>query len=262
MTQTSRIIVVFLATVVTIVISACNTGAGSNVTASPTPLPLTASVIGSIAYPTKGAVLRAISRDAIGLPTDLGLEVYLVSISRAGTPSTIISKQEIKDIASGPQPFTIEYFQEDIDENERYAIQGQLMQEDKLIAMNTTVYPVLTYGKSDHVNLVLELIGPKSSRPSVPQRSGWLDVPAPVESVSVRETYTAYSIQITSYLPNGCFKFKGSEKERRTERLKDIWAIDPEESSASEIIDTILGINSDILDINLTVTNLKSALPV
>ena len=259
MTQSARIIAVFLATIAIVVISACNIELGSNVTASPTPPPPTASVTGSVAYPMTSTGREATGSDKTSLMPDLVLEVYLVSISRAGTSSTTIGKQVIKNPMSGSQSFTIEYLQEDIDENERYAIQGRLMQEDKLIAMNTAVYRILTHGKSDHVNLVLESVGENSSGPSVPQRPGWLDVPAPVESVSVRETYTGYSIQVISYLPNGCFKFKGSEKTRRTRRLKEIWAIDPEELSANELIDTILGINSDIL---VSVTNLKSTLPV
>ena len=247
-----------LALVVILVTSACNINISSNVTASPTPPPPTASVTGFVAYPTKGAVLRAVSSDAIGLPTDLVLEVYLVSISRAGTPSTIIGKQIIENAKIGSESFTIEYLQEDIDENKRYAIQGRLMQEDKLIAMNTTVYPVLTFGKSDHVNLTLESVGQNSSGASVPHRPGWSDVPAPVESVSVHETYTGYSIQIISYLPNGCFKFKGSEMERGKGRLRDIWAIKPAELSANELLDAIAeaGFNPDI---SVSVINLKSA---
>ena len=260
MTQTPRIIVVLLAAVVTIVISACNTGAGSNVTASPTPLPLTASVTGSVAYPTKGAVLRAVSSDAIGLPTDLVLEAYLVSISRVGTPSTIIGKQVIENAKIGSESFTIEYLQEDIDENERYAIQGRLIFEDELIATNFTVYSVLTYGKPDHVSLILESVRQDSSDPSVTQRPGWSEVPAPVESVSVRETYTGYSMQIISYLPNGCFKFRGSEMERGKGRLRDIWAIKPAKLSADELLDSIAeaGFNPDI---NVSITNLKSTRP-
>ena len=249
-----------MAIVATIVISGCNTESGSNVSVSPTPRPPTDSVTGSVAYPTKGSVPRATSRDAIGLPTDLVLEVYLVSISRAGTPSSIISKQVIKDIASGPQPFAIEYLQEDINENKRYAIQGLLIQEERLIAMNTVVYPVLTFGKSDHVNLVLESVWQSLSDPSVTQRHGWSNVAAPVESVSVHETYTGYSIQVISYLPNGCFKFKGSEMEKGKGRLRDIWALDTAKLSANELLDAIAeaAFNPDI---NVSVTNLKSALP-
>ena len=250
-----------LTTFTILVTSACSIASDSNLPASPTPPPSIASVTGSVAYPTKGAVLRAVSSDAIGLPTDLVLEVYLVSISRAGTPSTIIARQIIKGIASGPQPFTIEYFQEDIDENKRYAIQGQLMQEDELIAMNTAVYPVLTFGESDHVNFTLESVGQNASGALVPRRPGWSDDPAPVESVSVHETYTGYSIQVISYLPNGCFKFNGSEIEKGKRRLRDIWAINPNKLSANELLDTIAGAGFN-LDINVSVTNLKSTLPV
>ena len=246
-------ICVLLALVVILVTSACNINSGSNVTASPSPPPATASVTGSVAYPTKGAALRAVSSDAIGLPTDLVLEVYLVSISRAGTPSAIISRQVIKGIANGPQPFTVEYLQEDIDESQRYAIQGRLMHKDELIATNFTVYRVLTYGTADHVNLVLESVGQK--------QLGWSDTPAPVESVSVHETYTGYSIQVISYIPNGCFRFKESEMKERRGRLRDIWELDTKELSANELLDTIAeaGFKQDI---NITVTNQEYTFPI
>ena len=261
MTQSARIIAVFLATIAIVVISACNIELGSNVTASPTPPPPTASVTGSVAYPMTSTGREATGSDKTSLMPDLVLEVYLVSISRAGTSSTTIGKQVIKNPMSGSQLFTIEYLQEDIDENERYAIQGRLIYEDELIATNFTVYSVLTYGKPDRVNLILESVRQDSSDPSVTQRPGWSEVPAPVESVSVRETYTGYSIQVISYLPNGCFKFKGSEMKRGKGRLRDIWAIKPAELSANELLDAVAeaGFNPDI---NVSVTNLKSTLPV
>ena len=135
-----------------------------------------------------------------------------------------------------------------------------LIEGDELVAINTVVYPVLTRGGSDYVgSLVLDLVGQSPLGPSVPVRRGWSDVPAHVESVSVTETYRGYSIRVVSYLPNGCYKFKGSDMRRRPRSLRELYSIDSRDLTARELVDAISRQSPDIM---VTVTNLMSTLPV
>ena len=214
----------------------------------------------SVGKAFKPSVTGTMTYQVASTTPDSILEIYLVSISKAGTPSIAIGKQVIKSPAHGSQSFKVEYSPEDVDEGTRYAIQGMLIEGDELVAINTVVYPVLTRGGYDYVgSLVLDLVGQSPLGPSVPVRRGWSDVPAHVESVSVTETYKEYSIRVVSYLPNGCYKFKGSDMRRRPRSLRELYSIDSRDLTARELVDAISRQSPDIM---VTVTNLMSTLPV
>ncbi len=90
------------------------------------------------------------------------------------------------------------------------------------------------------------------------ERSRWLEVPAPIESVQVTETYKGYSIGIVSYLPNGCYKFNGAEVRRIADGLK-LFSTDPVNLSGDELFDLIVDANLPT-DIKIEVTNFKRVL--
>lgn len=194
-----------------------------------------------------------------GLSKPFSAACYLISIPRAGTSSTIIGKQVIRSPAHGSQSFKVEYSPERIDESERYAIQARLMAGDELKAINTTVYTVLTRGEPGHVGpLMLDPIGEVPSA-SVPIRLRWSEVQAPIASVDVNETYRGHSIFVVSYLPNGCYKFKGHGMKKGAGSLSKLYDIKTAELSARELVDAIAdaGFSPDIY---VTVTNLISTL--
>ena len=131
------------------------------------------------------------------------------------------------------------------------------MKENKIIAMNTAVHPVFAHGGTDYIDsLVLE---PVAQNPPGPSKSKWTEVPAPVKAVSISETYKGYSIEIISHLPNGCYKFKGSEMARGGGDILKLYRVNPVELSAEELVE-VLAEASFSPDINVTVTNLKSTL--
>ena len=186
---------------------------------------------------------------------DTVLEIYVVSVSKAGNPSAIIGKQVVESPTRGSHSFSVEYSPEDIDPGTRYAVQGSLLQDNQLVAINTIVYPTLTYGGTDYVGYVaLEPVAHNSL-----EKSQWLEVPAPVESVQVNETYRGYSIGIVSYLPNGCYKFKGSEMTRGGSDILKLYRVNPVELSTEELVDVLVEASFSP-DINIEVTNFKRVL--
>ena len=185
------------------------------------------------------------------------LEVHIVSVLKAGTPSETVAKQVIRSPAWKLQSFNVEYLQEDLDPGAEYAIQALLLKEDKIIAMSTAVHPMFAPGGTDYIDsLVLE---PVAQNPPGSSKSKWTEVPAPVKSVSISETYKGYSIEILSYLPSGCYKFKGSEMTRGGGDILKLYSVNPAELSHEELVDVLLEASFSP-DINVAVTNLKSTL--
>ena len=243
-----------VAMVVVVASVACGALSSSTDRSAPDEKVVLASVTGTSTY------------EMVDTASDSVLEVYLISIPRAGTSSAIIGKQVIGSPAHGSQSFKVEYSPERIDESERYAIQARLMAGDELKAMNTTVYTVLTRGEPGHVgSLMLDPVGQVPSA-SVPIRLRWSEVQAPIASVDVNETYRGHSIIVVSYLPNGCYKFKGHGMKKGAGSLSKLYSIKPAELSARELVEAITdaGFSPNIY---VTVTNListsnESTLPV
>ena len=206
------------------------------------------------------SVTGTVTYEMVERAPDSVLEIYLVTIPRAGTSSTTIGERVIRSPAHGSQSFEVEYPPEDIEESMRYAIQARLVVGDELKAMNTVVYTVLTRGGPSHVgSLVLDPVGQIPSTASAPLWQRWSEVPAPIASVNVTETYRGYSIHVVSYLPNGCYKFKGHEMSKGAGSLSKLNSIRPSELSATELINAIAdaGFSPDVY---VTVTNLSSTL--
>ena len=208
-----------------------------------TEVPISRSVVGTVTY-------RPLSA------TGNVLEVYVVSVPKAGTLSEIIGKQVIVNPVSVSQAFSVEYSPKDIDPQTRYAVRILMLQGDKLVAINTTVDLVITYGATDRVeNIAMEPVGPDHLESTSPAETRWTKVPAPVESVRGTETYRGYSIGIVSYLLDGCYKFSGSEMSRTADAV-ELWSTGPENMSGDEIFAMIADVHLPT-DIDVEVTNFK-----
>ena len=105
------------------------------------------SVTGSVTY---------IQR--IALPQGSLLEVSLADVSLADGPARILGKQDITTTTQVPIAFEIKYDSSQIVPAHTYAVQARITTDGKLTWINDTVYPVLTRGNPDHVEIKLKQV--------------------------------------------------------------------------------------------------------
>ncbi|MBE9608791.1 YbaY family lipoprotein [Chitinilyticum piscinae] len=84
------------------------------------------------------------------------LEVALLDVSLADAPARVISKQSIRLEQGAPLSVSLPYSAGQIDERFSYAVQVRMLQDEKLIMINTTRSSVLTHGAGQEVNVLLQ----------------------------------------------------------------------------------------------------------
>ena len=91
------------------------------------------------------------------MPADAYVQVELVDTTRKGGPARTISMQEI--LLEGrqvPIPFAIRYGAAAIDSSRTYAVRARILQGQRLLLINNTVYEVLTNGIRSNVEVVVD----------------------------------------------------------------------------------------------------------
>jgi putative lipoprotein len=94
-------------------------------------------------------------RERMALPGDVVIEVQLQDVSLADAPATVLATQRITSPSQVPIAFTLAYRSAAIDERNRYAVQARIEQGGRLLFINDTHTPVLTYGGGDRVDMLL-----------------------------------------------------------------------------------------------------------
>jgi len=89
----------------------------------------------------------------IALPPDATVEVKLVDISRQDVPAVTIAEQKIANPGQVPIPFELRYDPDKIGPRYTYAVQARIEQGGKLLFISTQVFPVITRGNPNHVEI-------------------------------------------------------------------------------------------------------------
>ncbi len=117
--------------------------------------------------PEDQAVLAGTANVAefVDLPPDAVFEATLEDVSRADVAATKIGSSHLDPAGSPPFQFKIAYDPGLIDPRHRYAVRARIVMDGRMIFTSDTVYPVLTRGGPDNVNLLLQRvpIGSKNS---------------------------------------------------------------------------------------------------
>ena len=95
----------------------------------------------------------------IALPPSAVVEVRLEDVSRADAPAVTIAEQAIKPEGKQvPFPFELCYEPTRIKDRGRYVSRVRIVQGAKLLFTNTNVYPVITGGHPNSVNVIVKPI--------------------------------------------------------------------------------------------------------
>lgn len=109
---------------------------------------------------TKGTVSGTITyRERIALPSGAVIGVKLLDISRQDVAAIEIASQTI--ITNGEQvpiDFALSYDPNIIQERQTYVVRAEIYLDEQLFFTTTQIYPVLTKGNGNEVNLVLNKV--------------------------------------------------------------------------------------------------------
>lgn len=104
----------------------------------------TSTVTGTVSY-----------RERIALRPGSVVEVTLQDVSRQDVPALLLAQETIEPGHGVPVPFELRYDPSAIDERHSYAVRATIRRGDQPIFVTDRVYPVLTRGNPDHVDLIL-----------------------------------------------------------------------------------------------------------
>lgn len=109
------------------------------------------------ATPPKHDVVRgsATLSEPIALPATASFEAVLEDISRADAAATPVGNSRLDPAGQPPLRFEIDYDRKVIDPSHRYAVRARIMADDRVIFTSDRVYPVLTGGAGDKVDIVM-----------------------------------------------------------------------------------------------------------
>jgi len=134
-------------------LTACATGPASPPTApapAPAPAPAAASglrVSGSIAYLQR-----------VALPPDSEVIVQLRDVSRMDAKADILAEQRFTTRSQVPLPFELWVDPAKVDPRMRYAVAARIERGGKLMFINDKLYPVLTQGHGNKVEMMLHMV--------------------------------------------------------------------------------------------------------
>lgn len=131
-------------------LTACATGPASSPTATTPAAPAASTgvrVSGTISYLQR-----------IALPPDSEVIVQLRDVSRMDAKADILAEQRFTTRSQVPLPFELTVDPAKIDPRMRYAVAARIEQGGKLLFINDKIYPVLTQGKGNQVDLILHMV--------------------------------------------------------------------------------------------------------
>jgi copper homeostasis protein (lipoprotein) len=96
--------------------------------------------------------------ERIALPPDAVLEVVLEDVSRADAPAEVVGSVLRETPGAPPFSFEIAYDPALIDERQTYAVRAAIRVDGRLMFITDTMYPVLTRGAGDEVELLLRRV--------------------------------------------------------------------------------------------------------
>ncbi len=93
----------------------------------------------------------------IAMPPDAVITVKLVDVSRADAPGATIAEQVIRNPGNVPVAFTLAFDNARIDQKHIYQVQARLTSGGNLMFATAKSYQVLTRGKGNSADVVLEM---------------------------------------------------------------------------------------------------------
>ena len=117
----------------------------------------TTAVAQSVAGTSGQAVVQGTAsyRERIALPPDAVFEAMLEDHSRADVPADVLGRVRVESPGQVPIRFEIPYDPSRIQERHAYSVRGRITVDGELWFTTDRIYPVLTGGNSDKVNLML-----------------------------------------------------------------------------------------------------------
>jgi copper homeostasis protein (lipoprotein) len=109
----------------------------------------------------------ALYRERIALPPDAVFETTLEEVSRADAPADVLGRTRLEPAGQSPFQFEIGYDPARIKASRRYAVRARVTQADRLLFTTDRVYPVLTRGHGNTVELLLRRASDKVPSPKV-----------------------------------------------------------------------------------------------
>ena len=115
------------------------------------------------------------------LPPGAVLEIMIEDASRADAPALTLASVRIENPGAPPVAYSLPYDPRRIDARNRYVVRARILVDDELWFTTDTVYPVLTQGQDNQVDVALQHIPPEDAASdavteSVPTALG--DLPA------------------------------------------------------------------------------------
>jgi putative lipoprotein len=102
-------------------------------------------------------------RERIALPPDAVIKIKLLDVSRQDTAAIEIASQSLTTTGEQvPISFALPYDASKIQEQQTYVVRAEIYLNDQLSFTTTQIYPVITRGHSNEVNLVLSKISPST----------------------------------------------------------------------------------------------------
>lgn len=94
----------------------------------------------------------------VALPPDSDVIVQLRDVSRMDARADVLAEQRFTTRSQVPLPFELTVSPGKIDPRMRYAVAARIEQGGKLLFINDRIYPVLTQGHGNRVDLVLHMV--------------------------------------------------------------------------------------------------------
>jgi uncharacterized lipoprotein YbaY len=107
-------------------------------------------------------------RQRSALPQGAVLAVKIVDVSRQDASGTVIAEQRIDTAGKQvPIPFDLTYERNKIQERNRYAVQAEIRDGNRLLFITETSYPVITQGSPRNVEVTVVPVGGGGQRDNV-----------------------------------------------------------------------------------------------
>lgn len=94
----------------------------------------------------------------VALPPDSDVIVQLRDVSRVDAKAGILAEQRFTTRSQVPLPFELMVEPAKIDPRMRYAVAARIERGGKLMFINDKLYPVLTQGHANRVEMVLHMV--------------------------------------------------------------------------------------------------------
>ena len=131
-------------------------------TTAPTSQPAASSVAAVPAVPAASSGVHVSGTitylQRVALPPDSDVIVQLRDVSRVDAKAGILAEQRFTTRSQVPLPFELMVEPARIDPRMRYAVAARIERGGKLMFINDKLYPVLTQGHGNRVEMVLHMV--------------------------------------------------------------------------------------------------------